>query len=74
MFLQIHVPGGGQMVVNETNATHHHPVSALCAEGARLYASALSVGKIMRTEVAAAPCLLEFALLHPDPDDDTWLR
>lgn len=66
--------GGGQMVTNEANATHPHSVSALCDEGARLYASALSVGKIARTEVAPAPCLLEFALLHPDPDDDTWLR
>ncbi|MFE7710509.1 helix-turn-helix transcriptional regulator [Streptomyces sp. NPDC057486] len=49
-------------------------MSSLCEEGARLYASALSVGKIARTEVEPAPCLLEFALLHPDPDDATWLR
>lgn len=62
------------MTTNSKNATHPHPVSALCADGARLYASALSVGKIARTEVGAAPCLLEFALLHPDPDDATWLR
>ncbi|MER7810922.1 helix-turn-helix transcriptional regulator [Streptomyces sp. NPDC096354] len=66
--------GGGELTTNSKNATHPHPVSALCADGARLYASALSVGKIARTEVGAAPCLLEFALLHPDPDDATWLR
>ncbi|MYQ81348.1 helix-turn-helix transcriptional regulator [Streptomyces sp. SID4923] len=49
-------------------------MTALCDEGARLYASALSVGKIARSETANAPCLLEFALLHPDPDDPDWLR
>ncbi|MER5685517.1 helix-turn-helix transcriptional regulator [Streptomyces sp. NPDC002205] len=66
--------GGGELTTKSKNATHPHPVSALCDEGARLYASALSVGKIARTEVGSAPCLLEFALLHPDPDDATWLR
>ncbi|WP_185299889.1 helix-turn-helix transcriptional regulator [Streptomyces finlayi] len=66
--------GGGELTTNGANVTHPHPVSSLCDEGARLYASALSVGKIARTEVGLAPCLLEFALLHPDPDDPTWLR
>ncbi|NEB37970.1 helix-turn-helix transcriptional regulator [Streptomyces sp. SID14515] len=32
------------------------------------------MGKIARAEVESAPCLLDFALLHPDPDDPTWLR
>ncbi|OKJ22935.1 hypothetical protein AMK21_05470 [Streptomyces sp. CB00316] len=32
------------------------------------------MGKIARAEAEAAPCLLEFALLQPDPDDPTWLR
>ncbi|MGX2996228.1 helix-turn-helix transcriptional regulator [Streptomyces sp. JNUCC 64] len=49
-------------------------MAELCAEGGQLYASALSAGRIARTEVIAAPCLLEFALLHPDPDDANWLR
>ncbi|GAA3483629.1 helix-turn-helix transcriptional regulator [Streptomyces yanii] len=62
------------MTTKNTKATHPHSISSLCEEGARLYASALSVGKIARTEVEPAPCLLEFALLHPDPDDATWLR
>jgi DNA-binding NarL/FixJ family response regulator len=34
----------------------------------------LHSGRITRVEVEAAPCLLEFALLHPDPDDEKWLR
>ncbi|WP_030199304.1 hypothetical protein [Streptomyces sp. NRRL S-87] len=46
----------------------------LCAPGAELYATALSSGRIARVEVESAPCLLEFALLHPDPDDANWLR
>ncbi|MEV6113623.1 helix-turn-helix transcriptional regulator [Streptomyces sp. NPDC052109] len=46
----------------------------LCAEGKRLYADALRLGRVSRSEVVPAPCLLEFALLHPDPDDPNWLR
>jgi len=49
-------------------------VTELCPEGSRLYATALSSGRISRAEVEPAPCLLEFALLHPDPDDAGWLR
>ncbi|MEU2265695.1 helix-turn-helix transcriptional regulator [Streptomyces olindensis] len=45
-----------------------------CEEGSRLYASALRTGRIARAEVEPAPCLVEFALLHPDPDDPNWLR
>ncbi|WP_026171384.1 MULTISPECIES: hypothetical protein [unclassified Streptomyces] len=62
------------MGAENTEEAHSHSVTALCDEGARLYASALSVGKIARSETANAPCLLEFALLHPDPDDPDWLR
>lgn len=46
----------------------------MCEAGGRLYASALRSGRIARTEVEPAPCLMEFALLHPDPDDAAWLR
>ncbi|GGZ84797.1 helix-turn-helix transcriptional regulator [Streptomyces subrutilus] len=56
------------------NQTHPHAVTDLCDLGAELYASALSSGRIAREEVEQTPCLLEFALLHPDPDDDNWLR
>ncbi|MFD0334931.1 helix-turn-helix transcriptional regulator [Streptomyces erythrogriseus] len=49
-------------------------MTELCAEGSRLYANALRTGRITRAEVEAAPCLVDFALLHPDPDDPDWLR
>ncbi|MET8826419.1 helix-turn-helix transcriptional regulator [Streptomyces sp. NPDC004610] len=49
-------------------------MTELCEEGSRLYAAALRGGRIARTEAEAAPCLMEFALLHPDPDDPEWLR
>ncbi|MFE1246974.1 helix-turn-helix transcriptional regulator [Streptomyces sp. NPDC058735] len=45
-----------------------------CEEGGRLYTSALRTGRIARAEVESAPCLVEFDLLHPDPDDPDWLR
>nr|WP_200305693.1 helix-turn-helix transcriptional regulator [Streptomyces adelaidensis] len=62
------------MVTNRTKATHPHPVTELCEEGGRLYANALRTGRIARTDVESVPCLMEFALLHPDPDDTGWLR
>ncbi|MEV7993858.1 helix-turn-helix transcriptional regulator [Streptomyces sp. NPDC086077] len=65
--------GGGDLASNGTKATHPHAVTELCDEGGRLYANALRTGRIARTEVEAAPCLMEFALLHPDPDDPDWL-
>ncbi|OAH09593.1 hypothetical protein STSP_70480 [Streptomyces jeddahensis] len=57
-----------------THRTHPHGLTELCDAGKRLYADALRLGRIGRTEIAPAPCLLEFALLHPDPDDPDWLR
>ncbi|WP_435613566.1 helix-turn-helix transcriptional regulator [Streptomyces sp. bgisy159] len=66
--------GGGDLVTSRTKATHPHAVTELCEEGGRLYANALRAGRIARTDVQAAPCLMEFALLHPDPDDPDWLR
>ncbi|MFF6907225.1 helix-turn-helix transcriptional regulator [Streptomyces sp. NPDC012389] len=66
--------GGGDMATRETKPTHPHGVTELCDEGKRLYASALRSGRISRSEVEPAPCLMDFALLHPDPDDTTWLR
>ncbi|MCZ9340946.1 helix-turn-helix transcriptional regulator, partial [Streptomyces sp. TRM76130] len=49
-------------------------MTELCAEGSRLYANALRTGRMARRDVTSAPCLLEFALLQPDPDDPDWLR
>ncbi len=62
------------MGTNNSKTTHPHAVTELCEEGARLYARALRSGRISRADVDRAPCLLEFALLHPDPDDADWLR
>ncbi|MEU2289042.1 helix-turn-helix transcriptional regulator [Streptomyces sp. NPDC013178] len=66
--------GGGDLATNGTKATHPHAVTELCEEGSRLYANALRTGRIQRADVEPAPCLMEFALLHPDPDDANWLR
>ncbi|MEU2061891.1 helix-turn-helix transcriptional regulator [Streptomyces sp. NPDC013455] len=66
--------GGGDLATNRTNETHPHALTELCQEGSRLYANALRMGRVPRADVAAAPCLMEFALLHPDPDDADWLR
>ncbi|MET8896650.1 helix-turn-helix transcriptional regulator [Streptomyces albogriseolus] len=62
------------MATNGTKATHPHSVTELCPEGSRLYADALRAGRISRTDAEPAPCLMELALLHPDPDDPTRLR
>ncbi|MEV7400478.1 helix-turn-helix transcriptional regulator [Streptomyces sp. NPDC091267] len=66
--------GGEDMTANNTKPTHPHGITELCEAGGRLYASALRLGRIARAEVEPAPCLMEFALLHPDPDDPAWLR
>ncbi|MEU9088627.1 helix-turn-helix transcriptional regulator [Streptomyces sp. NPDC087901] len=66
--------GGVDMGTDNAKETHHHGITELCADGAHLYASALRSGRIPRAEVAPAPCLMDFALLHPDPDDPDWLR
>ncbi|MBX7552944.1 helix-turn-helix transcriptional regulator [Streptomyces sp. tea 10] len=66
--------GGGDLTTNHSKATHPHPVNELCEDGSRLYAAALRAGRIARTEAEPAPCLMDFALLHPDPDDPDWLR
>ncbi|MFP3988950.1 helix-turn-helix transcriptional regulator [Streptomyces sp. E11-3] len=62
------------MRANSDDAMHPHGHLELCEEGTRLYASALRTGRIARSEVAATPCLIDLALLHPDPDDAAWLR
>ncbi|MEV2210980.1 helix-turn-helix transcriptional regulator [Streptomyces sp. NPDC050997] len=49
-------------------------MTELCEEASHLYATALRVGRVARADAEAAPCLMEFALLHPDPDDPELLR
>lgn len=66
--------GGGDLATNQTKETHPHALTQLCEDGGRLYANALRTGRIARADVEVAPCLMEFALLHPDPDDANWLR
>ncbi|MEU6573326.1 helix-turn-helix transcriptional regulator [Streptomyces sp. NPDC046805] len=62
------------MTTNHTKAAHPHAVTELCEEGGRIYTVALRTGRVARADTATAPCLMELALLHPDPDDPNWLR
>ncbi|MFF7126024.1 helix-turn-helix transcriptional regulator [Streptomyces sp. NPDC008240] len=66
--------GGGDLVTNRIKETHPHALTDLCEAGSRLYANALRMGRIARADVEVAPCLTEFDLLHPDPEDPNWLR
>lgn len=60
--------------MNRTKVTHPHAATELCEEGRRLYTNALRTGHIARADLEPAPCLMEFGLLHPDPDDANLLR
>ncbi|MEU6817799.1 LuxR C-terminal-related transcriptional regulator [Streptomyces sp. NPDC046860] len=57
------------------HATQEHPHGAdrLCGQGDRVYSRAVRRGRVPRAEAEPVPCLLELALLHPDPDDMDWL-
>lgn len=66
--------GGGDLLTNGVKATHPHALTELCEEGSRLYAAALRSGRVARADAEPAPCLIESALLHADPDDPDWLR
>ncbi|MFJ8081845.1 LuxR C-terminal-related transcriptional regulator [Streptomyces sp. NPDC096205] len=52
---------------------HPHGADRLCEIGDRVYSRAVRRGRVTRTDAAQAPCLLDLALLHPDPDDMDWL-
>ncbi|MEV0113548.1 helix-turn-helix transcriptional regulator [Streptomyces sp. NPDC050844] len=62
------------MLTTHAKPAHPHPSTPLCDEGSRLYAAALTDGRLARAEAENAPCLVESALLHPDPDNPEWLR
>ncbi|WP_418958238.1 helix-turn-helix transcriptional regulator [Streptomyces tritici] len=62
------------MEPNQIESGDGHGPGELCDDGKRLYAAALKNGRIARADVESTPCLLELALLHPDPDEPTWLR
>ncbi|WP_217250805.1 helix-turn-helix transcriptional regulator [Streptomyces sp. AC602_WCS936] len=66
--------GGGYSVINGTNPEHPHTTYELCSEGRRLYADALRAGRVLRADAESAPCLMDLALLHLDPDDGDWMR
>lgn len=52
---------------------HPHGADRLCEVGDRVYSRAVRRGRVARTDAEPVPCLLELALLHPDPDDMDWL-
>ncbi|MFJ2608697.1 response regulator transcription factor [Streptomyces sp. NPDC091279] len=52
---------------------HPHGADRLCAAGDRVYSRAVRRGRVPRRDAEPVPCLLDLALLHPDPDDMDWL-
>lgn len=48
---------------------HPHGADRLCEAGDRVYSQAVRMGHVPREDAEAVPCLVELALLHPDPDD-----
>ncbi|MEU6259524.1 LuxR C-terminal-related transcriptional regulator [Streptomyces sp. NPDC047043] len=52
---------------------HPHGADRLCEAGDRVYSRAVRRGRVARCDAEQVPCLLELALLHPDPDDMDWL-
>ncbi|MEV0962049.1 MULTISPECIES: helix-turn-helix transcriptional regulator [unclassified Streptomyces] len=62
------------MQTKQGNGGDKHSHDELCEAGKKLYASALRSGRIARSEVTDAPCLIDMGMLRPDPDDTEWLR
>lgn len=52
---------------------HPHGADRLCAAADRVYSRAVRRGRVPRRDAEQVPCLLDLALLHPDPDDMDWL-
>lgn len=52
---------------------HPHGADRLCEAGNRVYSRAVRRGRVPRADAEPVPCLLDLALLHPDPDDMGWL-
>ncbi|MGW1033849.1 LuxR C-terminal-related transcriptional regulator [Streptomyces antibioticus] len=52
---------------------HPHGADRLCEAGDRVYSRAVRRGRVPRADAEQVPCLLDLALLHPDPDDMAWL-
>jgi DNA-binding CsgD family transcriptional regulator len=60
-------------MAGHTAQQHPHGADRLCEAGERVYSRAVRRGRVPRGEADRVPCLLELALLHPDPDDMDWL-
>ncbi|GHI31955.1 helix-turn-helix transcriptional regulator [Streptomyces daghestanicus] len=52
---------------------HPHGADRLCEAGDQVYSRAVRRGRVPRGDAEAVPCLLDLALLHPDPDDMGFL-
>ncbi|GGZ13073.1 helix-turn-helix transcriptional regulator [Streptomyces poonensis] len=52
---------------------HPHGADRLCEAGDRVYSRAVRRGRVPREDAETVPCLVDLALLHPDPDDMGWL-
>lgn len=59
---------------DEDRTAHPHGEQGLCDAGVRVYTEALAAGRIPRTALDLTPCLVELALVHPDPLDNAWIR
>ncbi|NED15771.1 LuxR C-terminal-related transcriptional regulator [Streptomyces sp. SID9124] len=62
------------MSEDEDISHHPHGQLELCEAGVRTYTEALSAGRLPRSALEPVPCLIELALVHPDPQDEGWLR
>ncbi|MFC8261599.1 LuxR C-terminal-related transcriptional regulator [Streptomyces sp. NPDC057291] len=59
---------------DEEKPRHSHGDLELCDSAIQLYTEALRSGRIARADLAPAPCLIDMALVHPDPRDGTLMR
>lgn len=62
------------MSTDETPEHQTHQVEELCEAGSLLYGRALSEGRVRQQDALKSPCLIDFGLLQPDPEDVRWLR
>ncbi|MEW1755593.1 LuxR C-terminal-related transcriptional regulator [Streptomyces cyaneofuscatus] len=62
------------MCTTTENADGPGTVHGFCEPALRLYATALREGRLPRTDLAGAPCLVQRDLVRPDPDDERWVR
>ncbi len=62
------------MGTEDIEIPHPHANTEVCEPALRLYREALHTGRVARADLGAVPCLIDMALLHPDPWDDRWMR